>query len=381
MKKALVLALIVAGVSAASASAVQRSTSPTISASGVAACTSGQIGFLGPLTGPVAFLGAEQGNWAKYSLERFNAANGTHFTLKQGDTQLNPKLALTVGTKFAADKSLLVTVGPAGSQEVIAVGPLFKRKTMPYISASATNVTLTQGKYPTFSRVVGSDGAQGRSDALFMVKKLKAKKVVIIDDQEAYSTGLAAAATAVLKANGVKVQRESVNQKVTDFSSLVTKVPSDANVVFLPWQVAANGQLFAEQMLEQGKTAKIFGSDGLDSGDFTAKGAYVSSFARDIHGLPGTAAIIAGYNKKYGKKWSTFGPPSYISVQVAAMAYKAACADGSASRAELMKNIRAFKIPKSILGITISFDKHGDVPAAKFYVSQIQSDGSHKLVG
>jgi branched-chain amino acid transport system substrate-binding protein len=381
MKKALVLALIVAGVSAASASAVQRSTSPTISASSVAACTSGQIAFLGPLTGPVAFLGAEQGNWAKYSLERFNAANGTHFTLKQGDTQLNPKLALTVGTKFAADKSLLVTVGPAGSQEVIAVGPLFKRKTMPYISASATNVTLTQGKYPTFSRVVGSDGAQGRSDALFMVKKLKAKKVVIIDDQEAYSTGLAASATAVLKANGVKVQRESVNQKVTDFSSLVTKVPSDANVVFLPWQVAANGQLFAEQMLEQGKTAKIFGSDGLDSGDFTAKGAYVSSFARDIHGLPGTAAIIAGYNKKYGKKWSTFGPPSYISVQVAATAYKAACADGSASRAELMKNIRAVKIPKSILGITISFDKHGDVPAAKFYVSQIQSDGSHKLVG
>jgi branched-chain amino acid transport system substrate-binding protein len=381
MKKALVLALIVAGVSAASASAVQRSTSPTISASSVAACTSGQIGFLGPLTGPVAFLGAEQGNWAKYSLERFNAANGTHFTLKQGDTQLNPKLALTVGTKFAADKSLLVTVGPAGSQEVIAVGPLFKRKTMPYISASATNVTLTQGKYPTFSRVVGSDAAQGRSDALFMVKKLKAKKVVIIDDQEAYSTGLAAAATAVLKANGVKVQRESVNQKVTDFSSLVTKVPSDANVVFLPWQVAANGQLFAEQMLEQGKTAKIFGSDGLDSGDFTAKGAYVSSFARDIHGLPGTAAIIAGYNKKYGKKWSTFGPPSYVSVQVVATAYKAACADGSASRAELMKNIRAVKIPKSILGITISFDKHGDVPAAKFYVSQIQSDGSHKLVG
>jgi branched-chain amino acid transport system substrate-binding protein len=381
MKKALVFALIVAGIAATSASAVQRSTSPTLSASRMADCTSGQIGFLGPLTGPVAFLGKEQGNWAKYALDRFNAANGTHFTLKQGDTQLNPKLALTVGTKFAADSSLLVTTGPAGSQEVIAVGPLFKRKTLAYISASATNATLTQGKYPTFSRVVGSDTAQGRSDALFMVNKLKAKKVVIIDDQEAYSTGLAASATAVLKANKVSVQRESVNQKVTDFSSLVTKVPSDAKVVFLPWQVAANGQLFAEQMQEQGKTAKIFGSDGLDSGDFTATGAYVSSFARDIHGLPGTAAIIAGYNAKYGKKWSTFGPPSYMSVQVAATAYKASCADGKATRAELLKNIRAVKIPHSILGITVSFDKHGDVPAAKFYVSQIQSDGSHKLVG
>src|SRR6476659_2936079 len=148
MKKALVLALIVAGVTAASASAVQRSTSPTISANSVAACTSGQIGFMGPITGPVAFLGKEQGNWAQYSVDSFNRANGTHFRLLPGDTQLNPKLALTVGTKFAANSSLLATIGPAGSQEVIAVGPLFKRKTFLFFSASATTVTLTTGKYP-----------------------------------------------------------------------------------------------------------------------------------------------------------------------------------------------------------------------------------------
>jgi branched-chain amino acid transport system substrate-binding protein len=293
MKKALVFALIVAGVAATSASAVQRSTSPTFSASRMADCTSGQIGFLGPLTGPVAFLGKEQGTWAKYAIDSFNKTNGTNFTMLQGDTQLNPKLALTVGTKFTSNQSLLATIGPAGSQEVIAVGPLFKRKGLPAISSSATNVVLVDGRYPTFSRVVGNDAVQGNTDALFMVNKLHAKKVVIIDDQEAYSTGLAAKATAVLRAHNVKVQRESVNQKVTDFSSLVTKVPDDTTVVFLPWQVAANGQLFAEQMKEQGKTAKIFGSDGLDSGDFTITGAYVSSFARDIHGLPGTKAVIA----------------------------------------------------------------------------------------
>jgi hypothetical protein len=91
--------------------------------------------------------------------------------------------------------------------------------------------------------------------------------------------------------------------------------------------------------------------------------------------------VISAYNKKYGKKWSTFGPPSYVAAQVVATAYKAACSDGKASRAELQANIRKVKIAHSILGITVSFDKHGDVPAAKFYVSQIQSDGSHKLVG
>jgi branched-chain amino acid transport system substrate-binding protein len=381
MKKALAIALIVAGVASAAASAVTKGSSPTTTAARVAACTSGQIGFMGPLTGPVAFLGREQGTWAKYAVDTFNAANGTHFTILQGDTQLNPKLALTVGTKFTANKSLLVTVGPAGSQEVIAVGKLFARKGLPAITSSATNVVLVDGRYPTVSRVVGSDQTQGTTDANFMISKLHAKKVVIIDDQEAYSTGLAAQATKVLRGKGVDVQRESVNQKVTDFSSLVTKVPDDTTVVFLPWQVAANGQLFAEQMKEQGKTAKIFGSDGLDSGDFTVSGAYVSSFARDIHGLPGTAKVIAGYNKKYGTKWSTFGPPAYTAAWVIAAAYKAACADGTATRAELLKQIHGTHLKSSILGLPISFDKHGQLKGAKFYVSQIQSNGKHKLVG
>src|SRR5215208_4853999 len=104
MKKALVFALIAAGLAAASASAMQRGSSPAASSvSRMTSCTSGPIGFMGPITGPVAFLGKEQLNWAKYSIDSFNAANGTHFTLLQGDTQLDPKLALTVGTKFAAN--------------------------------------------------------------------------------------------------------------------------------------------------------------------------------------------------------------------------------------------------------------------------------------
>ena len=86
MKKALVLALIVAGITAAAASAVTKGSSPTVAASRLAACTSGQIGFMGPLTGPVAFLGHEQGTWAKYAIDSFNAANGTQPGLLPGGT-------------------------------------------------------------------------------------------------------------------------------------------------------------------------------------------------------------------------------------------------------------------------------------------------------
>ncbi len=213
-----------------------------------------------------------------------------------------------------------------------------------------------------------------------MVNKLKAKRVFIVDDQESYSTGLAAVATAVLKSKGVKVDRESVSQKVTDFSSIVSKIASDVGVVFLPWQVAANAQLFYEQMREQGKTAKIFGSDGLDSGDFKADGRYISSFARDIRGTPGTAALIKEYERRYGTKWGTFGPPMYVAMQAALTALNNACKDNKADRPEVLSSLRKVKIGKTILGQPLSFNAHGDNPNAKFYVYQVKGS-KRTLVG
>ena len=248
------------------------------------------------------------------------------------------------------------------------------------MSASATNATLTNGRYPTFFRVVGSDKTQARTDALFMIQKLKAKKVYIIDDQESYSTGIANTAQAILKGRGVEVKRQSVNQKRTDFSSYVSAIDDDTDVVFLPWQVAANGQLFYVQMREQGKTAKIFGSDGLDSGDFKAEGRYISSFARDIRGTPGTAGLIRTYESRYGNKWGTFGPPVYLAMQAMLTAMKKACADNKSSRAEVLRNLRGVKLAKTILGQPLSFDKNGDNPKAKFYVYQIKGN-KRTLVG
>ena len=43
----------------------------------------------------------------------------------------------------------------------------------------------------------------------------------------------------------------------------------------------------------------------MDSGDFTAPGRYISSFARDIRGLKGTAKVIREYEDRYGKNWGT----------------------------------------------------------------------------
>jgi branched-chain amino acid transport system substrate-binding protein len=337
-----------------------------------------RIGVMVPVTGPAASIGEEQRNWAQLAVDRYNEEHGTQFEMVEGDTQLDPAQASTVAQQFAADDSIVAVVGPAGSQEVEAVGPIFTNAEMAFVSMSATRESLTDGALPTFFRVVPHDGEQGPTDAQFMIDELGAQKVMIIDDQTSYSTGLADSTAATLEAAGVEVVRESVSQDVTDFSALVAKI--DADVVFLPWQIAANAQLFGEQMAEQGKEAVIFGSDGLFSpSDFTIEGAYVSAFAPDIRGIAADADLVAAYESQYGD-FGTFGPPTYAAVVVVLDAIKSLCDSGAdITRAAVVEAVRAVNQSESILGQPITFAASGDVEGARFFIFQIK-DGSYELV-
>jgi branched-chain amino acid transport system substrate-binding protein len=339
------------------------------------------IGMEGPLTGPVAFLGQEQLHFAQLAVARDNLANHTKITIAQGDTQLNPAQATTVTQQFTSNPKMVAVVGPAGSQEVIAVGPLMARAGMAFISGSATAVALTTGKYPTFFRTVSKDSVQGPQDANYIVKNLHPKALMIVDDQEAYSTGLVSAMVPVFQAAGIKVDHESVSQKVTDFSSLVAKVTPAMSVVVLPWQIAGNAQQFGRNLAQQHKKALIFGTDGLyDPKSFTISGSYVSTFGPDITAMPADAAIAAAAKAKYGS-FGTFGPPTYAATHVIDEAIAAVCKSGQTpSRANVLAAIKKTNEPASILGQPVKFDSHGDLVNGKFFLFKIDSTGKYQLV-
>jgi branched-chain amino acid transport system substrate-binding protein len=367
-------ALVVAGCSSGGSSSSSSSSAATKS------CVA-TIGMEGPLTGPVAVLGQEQLHFAQLALLKDNLANHTKITLTQGDTQLNPAQATTVTQQFTSNPKILAVVGPAGSQEVQAVGPLFARSGIAFISGSATAAALTTGKYPTFFRTVSKDSVQGPQDANYIVNTLHPKALMIVDDQEAYSTGLVAAMVPIFKAAGIKVDHESVSQKTTDFSSLVAKVMPTTTVVVLPWQIAANAQQFGRNLAQQHKNAVIFGTDGLFSpGTFTINGSYVSSFGPDITAIPADKAIAALAKTKYGS-FGTFGPPVYAATHVIDQAIAAVCKSGQTpTRANVLAQIKKTDEPATILGQPIKFDSHGDVVNGKFFLFKIDSTGKYNLI-
>jgi branched-chain amino acid transport system substrate-binding protein len=344
-------------------------------------CTA-SIGIMGPFTGDVAAIGQEQLNWAKFAVDRFNEERGTSFELVEGDTQLDPAQAATVAPQFVSNSDIVAVVGPAGSQEVEAVGSIYADASMAFISPSATATNLTED-FETFFRVVPTDADQGPTDATYMAEELGAQNVLIIDDQSSYSTGLADSTTAALEDAGVTVSRESVSQDQTDFSALVSGVADDTDVVFLPWQVAANAQLFGNQLAEQGKEAVIFGSDGLFSpDDFSIAGSYVSSFAPDITGLddPAVQELVSAFEEEYGD-FGTFGPPTFAATTVVMEAATAVCEGGEEpSRESMLEQMGQTNLSESILGQPIAFTENGDIQDATFFIFQVQEDGSYQLV-
>src|SRR5205823_8792637 len=276
-------------LAAAAAAFARPSNTQSASASQAISCKSPmKIAFVTPLTGGAAFLGNEQSSWAKYAVKTLAPKLGLKIQLVLGDTPVEqgPAPAQALAQKFVADKNVVGILGPSTSGAVAASSQTYFQAGLAHISPSATRTSLTKGSpreaTPAFFRVVPGDYIQGPSDAHFMMSNLKVKKVVLLDFQEPYSLGLADAVEATLKKGGVSTIRLSAPNTTTDYSAFVTKVPSDADVVFFPTQKPGDAQTFAQHLHEQGKKAKVFGGDGSNGpAEFKAPGSYVSNFAPD----------------------------------------------------------------------------------------------------
>jgi branched-chain amino acid transport system substrate-binding protein len=352
----------------------------TVAAASAVSCKKAvSIGMLAPITGPAASIGSDQLHWAQFYVTQWNK-NKKHVQIKlvQGDTQLDPSKASTVAQSFASNGSIVGVIGPAGSDEVQATAPILKKAGLAFASGSATRVSLTDGtNRGFFFRDVPNDGVQGPTAVTYMTTKLGVKTgdtVMIVDDQESYSTGLADIVGKELAAAGknIKVDRESISQKATDFSSLVAKVNNNVKVVYLPFQLATEAQLFAQQLKAQGKSAIVFGSDGtFDSSKFNVNGSYISFFAPDVTTIPADATVVAAFKKQFPGATSPFGAPNYVLAQMYANAITTSCKDGKVTRVELRKNFAKVSLTSTILGTPIRFTANGDLAGAKFHIFKI----------
>ena len=374
-------------------------------AAGTVSCKSAvTIGFAYPQTGPAASLGAPQANWAAFAVAKWNASHKVKIKIVKGNTQLGngTSFAIAVANSFAGNSQMVAVSGPAGSQEMQDTASIWKNAGLAPISGSETRVQLTraqgngQGNNARqttpgyFFRTVPNDGQQGDNVAAYIHNKLNKHKVLIIDDGEAYSTGLRDQVKADLQADGVTVNTNSITQSDSNFSGVIASIPSGTDLIYIPWQLPPQAENFYTQLNSAGKHITVFGSDGTDDpSTFKGKGSYVSAFPYDP-----SSATVKSFTNHHNHNSQTFGLPSYTSVWVNATAIQAACkAHGNhITRAQVRAAIPHVVVSKglSLLGFPVKFlasnkgkfQGPGDMGGtAGFGIYQIQPNGSYKRVG
>jgi len=373
---AAVLALAALAAVAVASATPNRAAAPSArDAAGAALVKCGKtrtIGLMAPFTGPAASIGINQVHWAQYYQRTYNASHSTKIKFVNEDTMLGAANGTAESVKGAqalgSNPSVLGVVGPAGSNEVKATTGALKGAGLGFVSGSATNTQITTDGTRTgyFFRTVPPDSSQSLSVSGYITAKLKVNKVYIVDDQEAYSIGLADEVQAQLKAKGVTVGRDGVSQQQSDFSAIINKIPRDTELVYLPWQLPPKGQAFGQQMKSLGRgSVKLMGSDGLFDPLFSGLGSNVYD---SFFPLNPSDKRVKAFKKLHGGAPELFGAPSYVATQVVSGAVDRACADGTASRAEVRAQLKKTKISKkaSLLGLPVSFDSNGDMVKKPF---------------
>ena len=254
------------------------------------------IAFLGALTGDAAALGQNMLGGVKLALDEYNKANADcKIGVKEFDSQGDPKVAPGLATQIINDDSIFGLVGPGFSGESLATGKTFYEAGLPSISASATNVTITQQKWITWHRVIGNDEAQGKADAKYLTETAGATKVFVVDDGQDYSKGLAGYVKEGL--GSAKVGEDQITVGQTDMSAVVTQIKaSGADAVFYGGYYAEGG-LLVKQLRQGGFTGTFMSGDGSEDPAFV-KAAGADAAEGAVLSAP-AAPAPADFNDKY----------------------------------------------------------------------------------
>ena len=343
-----------------------------------------KVGFMGPLTGGAAFIGQEQLGFAKVVVDIFNAEHGLNIEIVEGDTEINPDTGKIVAEQFAADPDIIGVVGPAGSQVCESTMPVYEAAGLAHVTPSCTRTDLTQPGTATFFRPIPTDAAQSQTDGDYMLNVLGVTSVFIVDDQSSYAVGLGDELEAILVEAGVTVDRASVTQEETDFSSIVTSiVGAGSDLVFFPGQIEGQLGTMAVQLREQGFAGTYFLPDGgfslgwVETAGDAANGTYVSFFSPDPNLVPSAAPYNEKYAAEYNEDFGAFGGAAAMATQVMVEAIGRCVEAGDVSRACVVTEMGNTDMD-TLLEVHVAFGE-GNQAGGGFSLFQVQ-DGAFNLL-
>lgn len=320
-----------------------------------------KIGFIAPLTGPVADLGAEMFNSAKLAIEHSKEQfPNINFVLLAQDDGMNATQAATKAKSLVDQDGSLVLIGAGTTGQVKAEISAIKGRNIPLITPTATESDLTElGNF--IFRVIPSNRAQAETIVEFLSKKGIKNVGIVFQLNDDYSIDLKGEFKNLFSNSDNQVLLEvGFESDETDFKAQLSKMKNmkvDGIICFAQHVQVSRVVLRARELniiapIFSGETAytdKLIETVGSANELYVTGATTEKSLERE--------QFEKKYFAKFGKRPGPYGIYAYDAIQVAMHTIANKRPSNGIELIEYLKDIQNY----SGISGEIKFNKYGDV--------------------
>ena len=331
-----------------------------------------KIGQYASLTGSEATFGISSDNGLKLAVEEINKNGGVlgkKIEMITEDNQGKTSETQTVVQKLINRDKVVAIIGEVASSRSKAGAPICQQNHIPMITPASTNPEVTAiGDY--IFRVCFIDPFQATVMSKFILNSMKIKKVALLVDQKnAYSTGLAENFRRIFTSMGGEIiEEQKYSNGDKDFKAQLTSIKSkNPEGLFIPGYYTDVG-LIAIQAREIGITAPLFGSDGWESEKLTEgkakdalEGCYFSTHVSAEDPNPDVQSFIKRYREKFKMEPDAM---SFLAYDAGMLLFDAMKRAGSTEGEKVKNELAKTKDFKGVTGSITINDKRDAVKPA-----------------
>lgn len=337
------------------------------------------VGFLSPVTGPIAAAGTEmREGWELYWEEHDNKSGNVTINTIFEDDAGNPDTALTKAKRLVEEENVDLLVGPLAAHTALAVSDYAIQEGVPNLEAVAAADDLTQRLAdPLVVRIGSYAGSQMNYPAGDYAYKQGHRSAITICPDYAFGwESCAGFARAFTDAGGTITDQLWSPLGTQDFSTYVSQLAaSDADMVYAATAGGADGTNFIKAFVEFGVADTkplLVNCCTVDQGNLQslgdmALGIQSVSYWAEGRDAPEVKAFNEMYFAEYGKLPSINVAGAYLTASVFDQALQAT--DGKARGTDLTDAIRQIDISDSIYG-ALTFDEYNNV-VGPIYVREV----------
>src|SRR6266481_7924070 len=289
-----------------------------------------KLGYILPVTGPLAFEAQLSLNGLQLAVDEINAAGGVKalggakLTLLPGDTQQKVELGNSEAARLI-DQGVAVLIGPFSSLVAYSVRQVTEKNKTPFMLLAAVADNLTEGGLKYVFRVQPNGKAMSTLTMNNMLEMARAanvpiKRVAMMHEEGNFGTTMGNHVEAFAKTMGYElVQRIPYNLRSPDLTSELSKVKASKPDLLIVSGYYGDSKLIAETAakLKIGVNALVgLANDAYSNPKFIAENRELTEHLFDGNywhnpQSPRARAVFDAYQKKFGSTMSNHSVQGY----------------------------------------------------------------------